>query len=138
MRIGRIGNTDEYVYRVILPQSFLGLCVSGLLPDHPAAFHNLHGTFSGILILILSVIPMVPIRLILDAKIITEFQSQGIGIIMTFIGLVLGGVAVRFRILWLLYVGCSIPCGVGSLMIFQRLVFNHQLWFKRISKQNLG
>ena len=144
---------ERHVWTHILTQSMLGLCVSGLFygwgalattidrvfsANNSGVFENLHGTFTGVIILVLSVIPMVPLRLILDAKIITEFQSQAIGLFITIIGLVLGGISLKFKILWLLYIGCSVPCGVGSLMVFQRLVFSHQLWFKMIEKQNLG
>ena len=144
---------ERHVWTHILSQSMLGLCVSGLFygwgalattidsvfsPNNSGVFENLHGTFTGVIILVLSVIPMVPLRLILDAKIINEFQSQAIGLFITIVGLVLGGISLKFKILWLLYIGCSVPCGVGSLMVFQRLVFSHQLWFKMIEKQNLG
>jgi len=148
-----IGSEERYVFGTILVQSWIGLTVSGLFygwgalsysidlvfsPESPEAFSNQHGTFTGVIILVMSVIPMVPLRLVLDRGVITEFQAQLYGLIVTVIGLFIGGIALNYKILWLLYVGCAVPCGVGSLMVFQRLIFNHQLWFKRIGQQNLG
>ena len=95
----------EYVFRVILPQTMSGLCVSGLFygwgalamaidealsPDNPRSFENLHGSFAGVTILVLSVIPMIPIRMIIDSKYLTDYQVQGIGLIVTLLGLVIG------------------------------------------------
>ena len=105
--------------------------------EDAAKFKNLHGTFSGILVLAMSVIPMIPLRLILEAKLLTELQAQVIGLLVCISGLVLCAISLRYKILWLCYVS-TVPTGIGSLMIFQRLVFNHQLWFKRIGKSNLG
>lgn len=147
------GAEERYVFGTVLVQSWIGLTVSGLFygwgalsssidvafsPEDPDKFSNHHGTFTGIIILVMSVIPMVPLRLTIDRGWLTEFQMQAYGLVVTVAGLVIGGLALNYKILWLLYVGCCLPCGVGSLMVFQRLVFNHQLWFKRIGQQNLG
>ena len=102
-----------------------------------AKFENLHGTFTGIMVLVLSVIPMIPLRLILEANLLTEFQAQMMGLFICTAGLMLCAVSLRFKLLWLTYVS-TLPTGIGSLCIFQRLVFSHQLWFKRIGKSNLG
>jgi hypothetical protein len=37
-----------------------------------------------------------------------------------------------------IYIYRAVPSGVGGLFVYQRLVFIHQLWFKKIGKQNLG
>ena len=107
-------------------------------PDDPEQFSNQHGTFTGVIILVVSTIPMVPLRLLIDGKFLTELQSQILGMILWVVGLFLGGLSLQFKLLSLLYIGCALPCGLGALCIFQRLVFNHQLWFKRISNPNLG
>jgi hypothetical protein len=58
--------------------------------------------------------------------------------LLTTIGLFFGGVALQFKNLYILYFLCALPCGFGGLGIYQRLVFIHQLWFKKIGKQNIG
>lgn len=57
---------------------------------------------------------------------------------MTTFGLFCGGIALHFKNLFVLYFLCALPCGFGGLAIYQRLVFIHQLWFKKIGKQNIG
>lgn len=54
------------------------------------------------------------------------------------IGFIFGSIALRYQLVWLLYVGCVIPCGVGGLLLYQRLVFNHQFFFKSINRHNIG
>jgi len=144
---------ERYVFFVVCPQSACGVIMSGLFygwgsladainerfsPDDHTSFANLHGNFAGIIILMLSVMPMPFLRLLLDAKVTTEFQVQLVGALMCTVGLFLGGVSLQVQSLPLLYLGCAVPCGFGGLGIYQRLVFIHQLWFKRIGKQNLG
>ena len=58
--------------------------------------------------------------------------------LLTTIGLFFGGVALQYKNLYILYLLCALPCGFGGLGIYQRLVFIHQLWFKKIGKQNIG
>jgi hypothetical protein len=58
--------------------------------------------------------------------------------ILTTFGLFCGGIALHFKNLYILYILCALPCGFGGLAIYQRLVFIHQLWFKKIGKQNIG
>ena len=147
--------TDEerYVLFVVCPQSACGVIMSGLFygwgsladainerfnPEDHTSFANLHGNFAGIIILMLSVMPMPVLRLLLDSKVTTEFHVQLVGTVICTVGLFLGGVSLQVQSLPLLYLGCAVPCGVGGLGIYQRLVFIHQLWFKRIGKQNLG
>ena len=57
---------------------------------------------------------------------------------MTTFGLFMGGVALQFKSLYILYFLCALPCGFGGLAIYQRLVFIHQLWFKKIGKKSIG
>lgn len=90
------------------------------------------------IILALSVSLALPLRILLDKKFVSEFNLQAIGLCLITIGLFLGGVSVQYKILWLLYIGCAIPCGFGAQLIFLRIVFSHQLWFKRINYQNFG
>ena len=58
--------------------------------------------------------------------------------ILTTCGLFFGGIALQYKSLLILYLLCALPCGFGGLAIYQRLVFIHQLWFKKIGKQNIG
>lgn len=67
-----------------------------------------------------------------------EFNLQLAGMILTTFGLFCGGIALHFKNLYILYFLCALPCGFGGLAIYQRLVFIHQLWFKKIGKQNIG
>lgn len=143
----------RYVRCAVLPQSLMGLTASGLFygwgalgyaidmtfcPDDPHVFRNQHGTFTGVIILVLSVLPAFPLRVLLDKKIVSEFSTHLTGILLTLVGLVLGGISLQYRILWLLYIGCAVPCGIGAICIFQRIIFNHQLWVKRVGYMNLG
>jgi len=144
---------ERYVLYFVVPQTACGVIMPGLFtawgsvsdaidtrlnPDDHTSFAHLHGNFVGIIILMLSVMPMPILRLMLDAKMTTEFQVQLVSVVLCTLGLFLGGVSMRLRSLPLLYVGCALPCGFGGLGIFQRLVFVHQLWFKRIGMANLG
>ena len=143
----------RYVLLTVLPQSLMGLTASGLFygwgalgyeidrtfsPNDSHVFRNQHGNFTGVIILVLSVLPAFPLRMLLDARVLTEFGAQTAGILMTLVGLVLGAIALQHRLLWLLYAGCAVPCGLGALGIFQRVIFNHQLWVKRVGYMNLG
>ncbi len=143
----------SYVCLKVMPQTIMGLIPSGIYygwgalsesinevfsPYHPHEFKNQHGTFAGVIILALSVSLALPLRILLDKKFITEFTLQAIGLSLITIGLLLGGISVQFKILWLLYIGCAVPCGLGAQCIFLRIVFSHQLWFKRINYQNFG
>jgi hypothetical protein len=67
-----------------------------------------------------------------------EFNLQLLGMLLTTIGLFFGGIALQYKNLYILYFLCALPCGFGGLGIYQRLVFIHQLWFKKIGKQNIG
>ncbi len=143
----------SYVLRTVMPQTVLGLIPSGIYygwgaltesinevfaPENPHVFKNQHGTFAGVVILALSVSLALPLRILIDKKFVTEFTLQAIGLCLITLGLFLGGISVQYKMLWLLYVGCAIPCGLGAQLIFLRIVFSHQLWFKRINYQNFG
>lgn len=104
-------------------------------PDDYSAFVNQHGLFTGVIILMLSVMPMPLLRLLLDSKRLTEFQIQFMGMILCTVGLFFGGIALQYKNIYILYFLCAVPCGFGGLGIYQRLVFIHQLWFKKIGKQ---
>ena len=67
-----------------------------------------------------------------------EFHLQLAGMILTTCGLFFGGIALQYKSLLILYLLCALPYGFGGLAIYQRLVFIHQLWFKKIGKQNVG
>eukprot|EP01041_Mallomonas_annulata_P010321 gene10321-21540_t len=143
---------NTVMYKV-LPQSFLGLSALGLFygwgalsdeinirlnPDTHKLFANQHGTFLGVIVLVLLTAPMPAVQYIISKKYLTEYQIHSIGITLASIGLILGGISLQQRILWLLYAGCAIPCGIGELFLFSRIVFNHQLWFNKIGLKNLG
>lgn len=145
----------EYVYRYVLAQSWWGLTPTGLFygfgalaasidlvftsEEYAGMFENQHGVFTGVVILAVSVFPTWFLRYyILDAKVYSELQVQIAGYVFTVIGLILGGISLQYKILWLLYIGCAVPCGLGALCLFQRLIFNHQFWFHRINEINLG
>ena len=146
--------TDErYVWCVICPQTFSCLVIAGLFygwgalneainevynPGNVYAFANQHGTFTGVVILVFSVLPLPIIRLILDNKLITEFQLQAVGLVMTPFGLFMGGIALQYKQLYSLYILCALPCGLGFACVIQRAIFIHQLWYKRIQKADIG
>ena len=107
-------------------------------PEDYAAFRNQHGTFVGVIILCVSVMPMPFLRMLLDTKRVTEFQIQLIGMIMQTISLFFAGIALQFKSLFILYILFAIPAGFGGLAVYQRLVFIHMGWFKKIGRQHLG
>lgn len=109
-----------------------------LNPDYNGSFTTNNGLFSGVFILFITTSFLLPVRLILDAKLISEFYFQMIGVILTMIGFIFGSISLRYKLVWLLYVGCVLPCGVGGLLLYQRLVFNHQFFFKSINRHNIG
>ena len=144
---------ERYVLFFVVPQTACGVIMSALFtawgsvsdaidmrfnPDSYTSFANMHGSFVGIIVLMLLFMPMPVLRLMLDAKMTTEFQVQLFGVLSCTVGLFLGGVSLRLRSLPLLYLGCAVPCGFGVMGIFQRILFIHQLWFKRIGLANLG
>ena len=145
--------SDSYVFLRVLPQSFLGVSAVGIFygwgaltdeinmvfnPDNPSKFSNQHGTFLGVAVLVLLITPMPILQYFLSKKYFTEFQIHAIGLLLTSSGFVLGAISLQYKLLWLLYVGCIFPCGIGEMCIFYRIIFNHQLWFNKIGKKNLG
>ena len=76
--------------------------------------------------------------IVVTKKIVTEKNLQIIGIIVNIIGFFLVGLSLQYKLLWLYYVSCSLFCGIGSCCVYRRLVFNNQLWFKRINHANMG
>lgn len=134
-------------------QSFAGLMPAGLFygwgvmvesinatfnPSNPGVFANNHGIFSGIVLLFLSTAMVGPVKFAIDRKIATEFTLQLSGLFFTVLGFVMAGISTQFKLLWLLYVGAAVPLGIGAALVYQRLVFSHQLWFKSINIANLG
>jgi len=109
-----------------------------LNPNYNGSFSSNDGLFSGVFILFITTSFLLPVRMILDAKLISEFYFQMIGVFLTTIGFIFGSIALRYQLVWLLYVGCVIPCGLGGLLLYQRLVFNHQFFFKSINRHNIG
>jgi hypothetical protein len=76
--------------------------------------------------------------MILDSKYCSEFQAHLVGLILKSVGLFVGAYAMKIQSLSLFYVCSILPIGLGQMICFYRLLFNHQLWFKRINQQNLG
>lgn len=109
-----------------------------LSPDDPNAFKNQHGTFLGVIVLVLLTAPMPIVQYIQLKNYASEYQIHLSGVILTIVGLILGGLSIDYSLLWLFYLGCSIPCGIGLVSIFSRIIFHHQLWFHKIGKKNLG
>ena len=107
-------------------------------PEDYTAFRNQHGTFAGVIILCLSVMPMPFLRILLDTKRVTEFQIQLIGMMVLTISLFFAGIALQFKSLFILYFLFAIPAGFSGLAVYQRLVFIHMGWFKKIGRQHLG
>ena len=137
----------------VCPQSISGLIVSGMFygwgslvdaidktfnPDDYSAFQNQHGTFTGVIVLCFTIMPMPFLRILLDTKRVTEFQIQLIGMIMLTISLFFAGIALQFKNLYVLYILFTVPAGFGGLAVYQRLVFIHMGWFKKIGRQHLG
>jgi hypothetical protein len=137
----------------VCTQTFSGLLHSGIFyswgalvdsinlqlnPHYTDDFVQDHGLFVGILILFMSVSLMVPLRLLIESKVITEYCIQLIGLILAVFGLCMISVALKVRSVWLLYAFGAIPCGVGGAGIYQRLIFNHQFYFKSIGYHNIG
>ena len=48
---------------------------------------------------------MLPLRLILDSKIISEFTCQAIGLVLAATGFILGAIALKYSQIWLIYLG---------------------------------
>ena len=110
----------------------------GLNPNYNGAFNQDHGLFVGIIILFVSTTFMLPLRLLIETKLMSEFLIQLIGIILLTFGFCMGSIAVRYQMIWLIYIGCALPCGIGGLFVYQRVLFNHQFFFKTINRHNLG
>jgi DNA-directed RNA polymerase subunit H (RpoH/RPB5) len=94
--------------------------------------------FCGVIILFCSIVLMVPLRFLIDNKLLSEFQAHALGIFLNSFGLIMGGISMQFKILWLLYIGCALCCGLGGILLYQRIIFNHQLWFNSIGRHNIG
>lgn len=150
-------NEEEvHVFTVITLQSFSGLIACGLFygwasineainlqfvsnPEEALQFQNQHGIFGAVIILFLGAAPMSCLQyLVVDRKLLSEYHVQFIGTITVPIALYLGAISFQFQQLWLYYIGCTVPAGLGGLCVYRRLVFNHQLWYKHIHHQNLG
>ena len=78
------------------------------------------------------------LRILLDTKRVTEFQIQLIGMMVLTISLFFAGIALQFKSLFILYFLFAIPAGFSGLAVYQRLVFIHMGWFKKIGRQHLG
>jgi hypothetical protein len=76
--------------------------------------------------------------IITDKKLISEFTVHAIGLFLIVLGLVLGCISLEYKQLWLWYAGCMVSCGIGELCIFRRVLFQHQLYFKKIGLEKLG
>lgn len=108
-------------------------------PDDPYAFKNQHGIVVGAMVLYMSSAPLFVLQiLIIDKKLISEFTAHAIGLFLIAFGLVLGCLSLEYKQLWLWYAGCMLFCGIGELCIFRRVLFQHQLYFKKIGLEKLG
>jgi len=102
-------------------------------------FENQHGLFVAVIVLVVSASPMSLLHVIVQEKQwASEFQIHALGLVLLVAGLLVGAASLYWKLLWLWYVGCASMCGLGELFIFRRLVFNHQLWFKRIGAASIG
>jgi len=139
---------------LVVSQSFWGITPIGLFygwaalsgpiakvfnPENPLAFSSQHGLFVGVLVLFMSACPLLSLlHVAITRKLITEFQTHALGLVLVVVGLCLGCVACETKQLWLWYLGCGMICGLGELTIFRRVLFQHQLYFNSIDKARLG
>lgn len=103
----------------------------------PIPFSYQHGVFSGVLILFLSVVPTFFLRVfILDAKRMSEFTVQAIGVFSLCFGITMVGVSLQFKSLWGLYIFGAIPSGVGESISIFSLAFLYSLNLPVISNHH--
>ncbi len=68
-----------------------------LMPGYDGNFSSNHGLFSGVTVLTLTVSLMLPLRMLIDSRIVSEFTLQLTGTFMAAAGFCLGALALYLK-----------------------------------------